>query len=979
MLGLLGIVLIWTAVLHSLSAERNQALQGALQETSNLSRAFEEHIVRSLAAVDQTLLYMRDSYERDPAAFDVSVWARNTQALTDLTFQISLIGRDGIVIGSNLMPGSDRIDLSDREHFRVQRDSTEDRLFVSKPVLGRVSHKWSIQLTRKIRDKDGAFDGVIVVSLDPQYLSRFYEAVDIGQQGSVALIGLDGVIRARASRAGAASSSEQVIGRSLAGGQLLSHYARDTSGTYIGRSEIDGKRRVVAYRGVRGYTLIVSVAVASDEVLATYQVHRHAYVIVAGVVSAVLLLVTALVVLRQMRLTAAREQLRASEANYAEKSRLFEITLEHMSQGIMMVDAGGQVQVLNNGAKEKLGLPGEMLTSRPTLEALLQWQWSAGEFGEDGRAVSSDLRRFVLGGGMSNEPQVYERTRPNGMALEIRSLPLLGGGFVRTYTDITQRKATEATLRAAREKADQAARAKSEFLATMSHEIRTPMSGLIGVVDLLRETSLDSDQAWMADLIHGSAKNLLAVLNDILDFSKMEAGALSIVLEPTAIGGMLDEAARPHAFEAARKGVQMVISIDPHLPERTLTDRLRLGQIVTNLLSNAVKFTAAGTIVLAAEMGESELAGSEPAAVERRLRISVQDSGIGMTPEVMSRLFTPFTQADGSTTRTYGGTGLGLCISQRLAGMLGGTLRVASQFGRGSVFTLDLPLVAAGRGPQECTAASARNTPIAGRGRALVADDDATNRWLAQRQLASLGWSVDLVEDGAAALALLGTQPYDVLLTDLHMPGLDGVALARAVRSDPDPAVRQLPIIGLTADATGAQRERCGEAGMTELAVKPVSREQLERLLSAHVPISPAVAEQALGVSGPGTSPVFDATNLSELFPPGNPDSRNWVGQYLRSTQQAERDIGDLLAVPEGATLARDALAAAAHRLAGASLSIGAVRLGEAARALEGIAAQGDLATIDACHATLLDELQRARAAIEAATVALYAAAPIPA
>ena len=890
--------------------------------------------------------------------------------MTDLTFQISIIDRDGIVIGSNLMAGGARLDLSDREHFRVHRDSAEDVLFVSKPVLGRVSHKWSIQLTRKMIAQDGSFDGVVVVSLDPQYLSRFYEAVDLGRQGVVALTGVDGVIRARAAR-NRADAGPTAIGKSIEGGRLLTEYGRSPSGSYIARSGVDGTQRVNAYRGVRGYKLIVSVGMAVDEVLAAYRVNRRSYIASATAVSAVLLLVTSLVVVRQTRLNRAREQLRASEASHAEKSTLLEVTLEHMSQGIMMVDANRRVQVCNHRVIEKLGLPADLLARRPRLDEVLQWQWRQGEFGDDGADVPDELRRFILAGGTSDEPQAYERIRPNGTVLEIRSVPLRGGGFVRTYTDITERKQTEATLRSAREKADQAARAKSEFLATMSHEIRSPMSGLVGVVEVLRETALDQDQRWMAGMIHSSAQNLVAVLNDILDFSKIEAGALKIASEPVSLRELVTETAQPHALEAARKGVHLDTLLSPALPECVQTDPLRLRQILTNLLSNAVKFTPAGAILLTVERV------SEP---PDRLRFSVQDSGIGMTPDVVARLFAPFMQPDGSTTRNFGGTGLGLCICQRLAGLLNGSLVAESWLHQGSRFTLTVPL-------HEAAPALDRPVPMpapvdaCGRGRALVADDDATNRWLTQRQLTMLGWTVDVAEDGLAARAMLERRRYDLLLTDCHMPRMDGVSLARAVRADADSERRCLPILGLTADATPAQRERCLAAGMGEIVVKPVSRDQLSRLLARLVPLPPVQASSPAQAEAlpPGAPLVFDETCLRDLFSPGDLEVRVWLADYLHSAAENEADIAALLASPDlapidPASIDRAAIAAAAHRLAGASLTIGATRLGAEAKRLEAEAAQGSAERLATRHAARYDELAAARRAMEAFAIAFSAA-----
>jgi len=921
LLGLFGLVLLWTAVLHFLSAEREQSLQSARQNTTNLSRVFEEHIVRSLKAVDQTLLYIRDSYKTDPTGFDLTEWTRRTQALTDLSFQIALIGKDGYVITTNLLSGAARINLSDREHFRVHRDDPEDRLFVSKPVLGRVSNRWSIQLTRKLIAQDGSFNGAIVISLDPQYLSRFYESIDLGERGAVTLVGLDGIIRARGTAQQPGADADAAIGRSALGGRLLTEYSHVSSGTFTAASDTDDIRRITSYRAVRGYPLIVSVGIEQAAVLAVYHVNRRSYLTLAAVLSFVLVLVTALVVIRQFRLNQARERLRSSEAAHAKKSDLLELTLQHISQGLLMVDAGGRVQVCNDRAMQKLGLPVPLMRDQPLFDDVLQWQWQNGEFGADGQRLPGDLRSFVLSGGTSDQASEYERVRPNGVTLEVRSIPIPGGGFVRTFTDITRIKENEAGLRAAMERADKAARAKSEFLATMSHEIRSPMSALVGVVDLLRETALGQDQAWMVNMIHGSARSLLAVLNSILDFSKIEAGALSIVHEPVHLRDLIAQLAQPYALEAMRKGIALDVQIASDLPNDVQTDPLRLGQILNNLLSNAIKFTASGSVTLAVQPS-----GADPAW----LRFAVRDTGIGMEAGVIARLFAPFMQADGSTTRNYGGTGLGLCICQCLAELLHGTLEVESQAGEGSMFTLNLPLVPARRPDNRLDTASPAVLHPLRPSRVLVADDDPSNRWLTQRQLQLLGLEVDTAENGRSALEKLHAGQYHLLVTDCHMPEMDGSALARAVRASTDPALSAIPIIGLTADATVTQRARCFDAGMSDVAIKPVSRDHMHRLLSALGTNANAAPSEIKPV--PSDSPTFDPSTYQDLFEPGDPEGAGWLREYLDGARNMLEDLQPAVTVSEPD---RAAIVATAHRLAGSSLSVGATRLGQAAKRFE--------------------------------------------
>jgi len=277
LLGLSAIVLIWAATFYFAHSSRHETERAAYKSAQNLTSAFEEQLVRSIRAVDQTLLYLRDKYAADPEHFDISLWSENSAFLTGFNFQVVIIGKDGLMVASNIPGSKPGLDLSDREHFRVHATRDADELFISKPVFGRVSNKWSIQLTRRITMPDGSFGGVAVASISPEYLSRFYGAIDVGSKGAVTLVGLDGIVRAR----GAAQVGDYV-GLSLSNSELFHFLPHADAGFYEARSKLDGIDRLFAYRKVRDLPLVVTVGLAKDEVFESVEADKKEGIILSA-------------------------------------------------------------------------------------------------------------------------------------------------------------------------------------------------------------------------------------------------------------------------------------------------------------------------------------------------------------------------------------------------------------------------------------------------------------------------------------------------------------------------------------------------------------------------------------------------------------------------------------------------------------------------------------------------------------------------
>jgi signal transduction histidine kinase/CheY-like chemotaxis protein len=382
------------------------------------------------------------------------------------------------------------------------------------------------------------------------------------------------------------------------------------------------------------------------------------------------------------------------------------------------------------------------------------------------------------------------------------------------------------TVERSRVAAEGLAQAKSEFLAIMGHEIRTPLNAVMGAADLLGRSRLDETQKEHLAMLKDGGAVLMQVLNDVLDLSKIEAGKLSIEPIPTDLHALAQRCAnvwRPRALDA---GLALEVAIDPATPQHVVIDPTRIGQILFNLIGNAVKFTPEGSITLRVGVERWSQGRAE-------LLLAVSDTGVGIAPEAVTRLFTPFEQADASISRRFGGTGLGLAIAQRLAGMMGGTISVASTEGVGSTFSLvvSVPVCTAAE-----VAAEAEEVALveAGAGlRVLVAEDNPANQTIIEHFLRPLGARVTIVSNGREAVQVLALQPFDVVLMDMQMPEMDGLEATRRVRGSGGPNTAT-PILALTANVLDAQREACAAAGMSGHIAKPIDpRTLLTNVLGA--------------------------------------------------------------------------------------------------------------------------------------------------
>jgi len=506
---------------------------------------------------------------------------------------------------------------------------------------------------------------------------------------------------------------------------------------------------------------------------------------------------------------------------------------------------------------------------------------------------------------------------------------------VLSFRDITARVKAEKEAREAKEAAETANRAKSDFLDNVSHEIRTPLNGVLGLTRLLLAEPLGPRQRRYVELADASASSLLDLIEDLLDLGKIESGRVELESAPLRLDELLDDLHDIYRLRAQEKGLRFVLEVDPKVPQAVRGDAGRLRQVLNNLLSNALKFTTQGEFGLV--VGRSVLGRGRG-----MLRFSVYDTGIGIPFEVQQRLFTRFTQADRATARRYGGTGLGLAIVKQLADMMGGTILLQSDPGRGTSVRCELPLpeVPVALVPaREGAPPAAPPTPRLAT-RVLVAEDNETNQVVVRGILAQAGYhDVTVVADGEEALAAVAAREYDLVLMDCRMPRMDGYQATRRLRAQ---GFTQ-PIIALTANAAAGERERCLAWGMNEYLSKPIDAARLAQVLAEWT--AQPLAAAAAPTPSPGAAPAASAPRIFDRA--GALDRLGGDEELLGVALAAFRDNA-----PQVLQSARAALATGAaadlrrhlHSLAGSASMVGGAGLHRLAKELEAQAAAGELA-----------------------------------
>ncbi len=627
--------------------------------------------------------------------------------------------------------------------------------------------------------------------------------------------------------------------------------------------------------------------------------------------------------------------------------------LDTLAEGLLVIDNEERIVLANQAFADLLGKPASELLATPV--SSLPWQE-----GGDAAAQTAPWRKAMSEGATQRGSIMRLRNaQSNWHTFSVNCSPIQGGegeyrGVLASFDDVTVLEQKEVELRKSKDVAESANRAKSEFLARMSHEIRTPMNAILGFAEVLRRgyEENETERQEYLETIHSSGQHLLELINDVLDLSKIEAGKLEIELSRCAPHKLIAEIANVLSVRARQKGIGLETSWEGPIPESIETDPTRLRQVLTNLIGNAIKFTETGAVRVVASVLDAT-------STTPKLKLDVIDSGIGMKPEVLNRIFQPFAQADTSITRRFGGTGLGLSISQQIAEALGGSIQVASVYGTGSTFSViigtgplaNVPMLSAAQASASLAGArhadgSELHLPPA---RVLLVEDGVSNRKLISLVLQRAGVTVLQAENGQIGADMALAEPFDVILMDMQMPVMDGYAAATLLRSKG----LQTPIIALTAHAMRGDEEKCRNAGCTGFLTKPIDMDLLVRTVGEYVGQKPAGLpsrdEHNIAMTSGITS---DESRICSTLPTEDPDFCEIVeefverlGEQLGAIQEAwsKGDLEDLARLAHwvkgcGGTAGFDALTSPAKQLEHAARQKQLDDIGAALSALQGLA-----------------------------------------
>ncbi|HYL33046.1 MAG TPA: ATP-binding protein [Stellaceae bacterium] len=695
------LLIMWTlAVLSNVNARR-VALESAGRDADNLSAAFADEVNRTMNDLSGTMALIAEQVAARNGALNLYDIRDRISRMSSAVVQASIIGPDGHLRSTTLEPHPAPIDLSDREHFQVQRDGAYEGMFVGRPITGRLTHATTIPLAQRIEDKNGNLLGVLVFSVPPAALTSLPMMVDLGPRGVIGLIGTDNVLRAR-------FSATSIDGLENIGATITAHptpaEAANDGKPIVRTNALDHIARVFSNRWVLGYPLVVGVGLDLDATLAAANAHARVIYFLVGTATLVLVLLV-LYLLREIDRRTAREvalaeehrKLEAANADLAtSKQRAEEVetrltdAIECISEPFVIYDKDDRLVQCNQAFRQAFPHSKYADIRGVSFSDLVADSLEHGIFKPP--AGGKDAWLSARQEKHRHAESTLQITLADGRHLLATDRRMKSGGFAGLRVDVTDLVRTKDALQAALTEAEAANKAKTLFLANMSHELRTPLNAVIGFSDIIRNQIMGPvgvpAYADYANDIHNAGHHLLGLVGNVLDASRIEAGKFDLDEEPVEVAELVHGAVQAVHPQADKKSLTLIERL-PEKPIAIRADPLRLRQVLINLLSNAVKFTPDGGRVTIFFQASA-----------RRVAFAVVDTGIGMTPEEAKIAVEPFRQIENTLVKRYEGVGLGLSLAKRITEMHGGTLEIESAKGVGTTVRVILPVERVVAGPK---------------------------------------------------------------------------------------------------------------------------------------------------------------------------------------------------------------------------------------------------------------------------------------
>lgn len=781
----------------------------AEQKTAFQAQAFSENTVSIIKRLNDYLLFIREevvdennSIEKGLLNIDEKIRKNSPFGYGDVTFQTAVVDKKGLVLYSSIDKNvkDKKIDLSSREHIRVQLDNlNKDDLFISKPVFGKVSQKWSIQFTRKVFNKKNEVIGVLVASLSPDQLTS-KNSMDDSTVTSVFLE--DGTFLSRW------PNFQIAMGEKLKDLSFLS--SQKNIGNYK-KSSIVGEKteKIFGFYRVPEYKLVFTVSVKEEDMISqAWPMQLH--IIIGGLLVNIFFLILTLILHKSVK------ERNGTYLLLNKQFLMFSSAMEKINDGLAIYDEDDKLIFFNNQFVEMFPDIKDLIVIGQKFEVLLMAAKDKGYYSymdNSDEAIKTRLEQHKKG--TTNELYCW-----NNKWIRLEETKTTDGYIVSKRTEVTD-------LVQSKEEAISANIAKSKFLATMSHELRTPMNGILGMVHLLEDGAVDKqEELEYLQTIKSCGKDLLALLNDILDLSKIESGKMIIEKIEFNAESLLTEVIFLYNSLAQSKKINLTFEWFGPKNISYISDSNRLRQVLSNLITNAIKFTPEGGYV--SLYGKEKTIGNKNFIV-----ISVEDSGIGIPSDKLNLLFKPFSQVDSSTTRFYGGTGLGLSIVKNIVELLGGKVYVESEIGKGSKFTIEIEVVRELDDDIQLEKKEEKLSIINNQNikedYILIVEDVRVNRMVLEGILKKQGLNYISVQNGKEACDYLSENNWPIIvLMDMQMPIMSGIDATIKIREmELIKNRKRTPIIAITANAFEENREECIRVGMDEFVSKPLNVEEL--------------------------------------------------------------------------------------------------------------------------------------------------------